>query len=263
MMNPDARILIPDADGSHTIGHQIKMMLDATASIKDDAWLEHPEVGDRRTIYAPISDTRLIIFRIERSAEPNRPDGIITSMEINTSPSLNEPAIGIILEPLLITLDFNSMTGPDIASAMRNLTVIDHENLDAFPALPERTRHASPSARIHQAMINALYHSLSPAKRKDQDDSARFYRTIEDGTWTLTVLGPYETEAIKIDPSADILNHLPPIIRVGYASAGRNIIAISEAHRVGVIVRNDPPQIMEWISALSALTNSIMPPAHR
>ena len=248
MINPDARILIPDADGSHTIGHQMKMMLQATASIKDDAWLEHPEA-------------RHIIFRIERSADPSRPDGIITSMEINTCPSLSDPSIAIVLEPLIITLDFDSMTGPDIAKAMRNLAVIDHEEIDAFPGLPERTRHGSPSARIHQAIINALYHSLPPAKRKDQDDGGRFYRTIEDGSWNLTTLGPYETEAIEIDPGADILNHLPPIIRLGYTSADGAVITVRESHRVGVIVRNDPPQILEWISALSALTNSIMPPA--
>lgn len=260
MTSSNIRILISSGAQSDAVEADMKMMIETTQRIEPNSWSDHAEDEDVRHIYAPISNDRFIAFRVEESQEAITPNGLITHMAIATSPSLENTETGIKLAPLRIALDFDTMTGPDIAKAMQNLRMIDHEDIDAIRGLPGRTPNASPAKRLNQAIVNVLYHSLPEDQRNDNDEAALFYRNINEGTWSLNTLQINDSSTITIDPANEILHTIPHIIRLSYANTETRMIHAHETMMEDNLLTHDPIQIMEWIYALAELKSRALTP---
>ena len=148
MTTPQRYLLIAASEHSHTIGYRTQMILRALACVPDHAWKEQAELGERRTFYAPLTEERLIIARVERGGHSSSHLGMITSLEISSTAYDIAVEQSMLLEPLEIMIDYESMTGPAIAEAMKNLIVIDHAELDTIKGFDPRSRHGSALSRI-------------------------------------------------------------------------------------------------------------------
>ena len=249
MNSPAKHLVICAQPKSDTIGAEAKMLIDTIADIPQHAWTDQPDYGDRRTLSAPISNQRNAIVRIERATNPTAPNGLLSSIGITASPTGAFEQQILILEVLEILLDFETATGSDIASAMQNIVVIDHKELDEFSALPPRRADENASSRIGPAIIAVLNAAIGSKRKTENDFVMRAWRAMDDNQWFLG----NQSDAKCVPEDNEIARSIPVMPRLTYANPDSKVLTLSYPTYTDRFFNHGPLEVMAWIKVLPEL----------
>ena len=253
MIYPNHCLLIPDERGQETIGHEAQTIFNALAAITPDQWREHPEVGERRTLYAPINDEHSIVIRTERGGGDHQDKAMLTSIEISQDPASTNSKRCILLEPLEIITDFDTLNGPVVIEAMKCFTLIDHKELDEIGDFDERTEGTTAFDRTHSAILAALY-ANGPRDEINKLEFINAWRPLSQADWVLS--DSQISNIITIENKRDSGPVIPPFALIKRSSVTSHVMSIRYPSIRGKISHPkdlNPLQIMIYIRALENL----------
>ena len=245
--------IFPASRGKDELGSVIKKRIEEISNVPPDEWsIPHERLGsiDFNTVQNNQRITASLLKNLDGpDTSPKLYSFLASDIYDSSKPlhafNLSAPQISIAKEPSL---------AQNLASTLRHLIVIDHEDLDAIDGFPPRTGNQSPFCRMSDIMLSAFYAQVPEEHRANADHSLWAWYQVDANSWSIEVSDRLNARArFQESPKPEILALLPAMA-TAKSESRQDIITLDHPHCIPGDMQHGPMRSLQSIATLEAFS---------